>query len=107
MIEYTDVFLKEAQRLQKKYRLLKQDLKQAVTEIIEKNDLGTPLGNNLYKKRMRNSSIPTGKSGGFRIIILQQTPQATIFLTLYAKTELSTLTEQQLEQLLRGECGVA
>ncbi len=103
MIEYTEGFLKEARRLQKKYRLLKQDLKQAVAEIAEKNDLGTPLGNNLYKKRMRNSSIRTGKSGSFRIIILQQTPQAIIFLTLYAKTELSTLTEQQLVQLLKDE----
>jgi hypothetical protein len=66
MIEYSDHFLKEAKQLAKKYHKLKDDLKQAVHEIETQQDLGTALGVNLFKKQVRNSSIPTGKSGGFR-----------------------------------------
>ena len=72
IIEYADNFLKEAKQLSKKFKLLKSDLKQAVDEIETKNDLGVYLGFNLFKKRVKNSSIPTGKSGGFRVIIYQQ-----------------------------------
>ena len=72
MIEYSENFLREAKVLSKKFKLLKSDLKQVVEDIESKNDLGISLGYNLYKKRVKNSSIPTGKSGGFRIIIYQQ-----------------------------------
>ena len=65
IIEYADNFLKEAKQLSKKFKLLKSDLKQAVDEIESKNDLGVHLGFNLFKKRVKNSSIPTGKSGSF------------------------------------------
>lgn len=55
MIEYSDHFLKEAKQLTKKYHKLKDDLKQAVHEIETQQDLGTALGVNLFKKRVRNT----------------------------------------------------
>ena len=72
IIEYADNFLKEAKQLSKKFKLLKSDLKQAVDEIETKNDLGVYLGFNLFKKRVKNSSIPTGKSGGFKVLIYKK-----------------------------------
>ena len=42
--------------------------------------LGTPLGDNLYKIRIPNSSIPTGKSGGFRVITLVKITDDKIIL---------------------------
>lgn len=102
MIEYSDHFLKEAKQLAKKYHKLKDDLKQAVHEIETKQDLGTALGVNLFKKRVRNSSIPTGKSGGFRIIIYQQIADKTVLLSIYSKTEMSSLSDETLIRLLQG-----
>ena len=61
IIQYSDNFLKEAKKLSKKYKLLKSDLKQAVEELETSKDLGVSLGLNLFKKRVKNSSIPTGK----------------------------------------------
>jgi len=102
MIEYGDTFLKEAKQLSKKFKLLKADLKHAIEEIETKNDVGISLGYNLFKKRVRNSSIPTGKSGGFRIIIYQQLHNRTLLISIYSKTEKESLSDQELINILKA-----
>jgi hypothetical protein len=101
MIEYGDTFLKEAKQLSKKFKRLKNDLKHAIDEIEGKNDIGISLGYNLFKKRVRNSSIPTGKSGGFRIIIYQQLQNRTVLISIYSKTEKESINDQELIELLK------
>ena len=49
-ISYSQNFLKEAKKLSKKFKLLKQDLQIAVQEIETKRVLGVSLGFDLYKK---------------------------------------------------------
>lgn len=100
MIEYSDNFLKEAKKLSKKYKLLKTDLQQAVKEITSNEDLGVYLGCDLYKKRLKNSSIPTGKSGGFRLIIYKQIEEKIILISIYSKTDRETLTNEELSELV-------
>lgn len=102
MIEYGDTFLKEAKQLSKKFKLLKADLKHAIDEIETKNDVGISLGYNLFKKRVRNSSIPTGKSGGFRIIIYQQLQNTTVLISIYSKTEKESVSDQELIDILKA-----
>ena len=102
MIEYGDTFLKEAKQLGKKFKLLKADLQHAMDEIETKNDVGISLGYNLFKKRVRNSSIPTGKSGGFRIIIYQQLQNTTVLISIYSKTEKESVTDQELIDILKA-----
>lgn len=101
MIEYSDNFLKEAKQLSKKFKLLKSDLQKAINEIEEKNDLGVPLGFNFFKKRVPNSSIPTGKSGGFRVIIYQQIEDKIILISMYSKTQKDTLSDEELKIILK------
>ncbi|QKJ23811.1 type II toxin-antitoxin system RelE/ParE family toxin [Poseidonibacter lekithochrous] len=101
IIEYSDSFLKEAKKLSKKFKLLKPDLKQAVDEIETKNDLGVYLGFNLFKKRVKNSSIPTGKSGGFRIIIYKQIENKIVLISIYSKTEKENLSDDELTDILK------
>lgn len=100
MIEYGNTFLKEAKQLSKKFKLLKADLQHAIDEIETKNDVGISLGYNLFKKRVRNSSIPTGKSGGFRIIIYQQLQNTTVLISIYSKTEKESVSDQELIDIL-------
>jgi len=102
MIEYSDNFLKEAKKLSKKFKLLKSDLKQAVNEIESKSDIGTHLGFNLFKKRVKNSSIPTGKSGGFRVIIYQQIKEKFVFISIYSKTDKESLSDDELISILKN-----
>jgi len=101
MIEYGDTFLKEAKQLSKRFKRLKTDLKDAIDEIENKNDVGVSLGYNLFKKRVRNSSVPTGKSGGFRIIIYQQHQNRTVLISIYSKTEKESINDQELIELLK------
>lgn len=101
MIKYSDNFLKEAKKLSKKFKLLKSDLKQAVDEIESKNEFGVYLGYNLYKKRVQNSSIPTGKSGGFRIIIYQQIEDDIVLISIYSKTNKDSLSDDELKTILK------
>lgn len=105
MIEYSDSFLKEAKKLSKKYKLLKSDLKQAVEEIQSNNDLGVYLGFNIFKKRVKNSSIPTGKSGGFRVIIYQQIKNKIVLISIYSKTEKENLRDEELSEILKQYMG--
>lgn len=101
IIEYGESFLKEAKQLSKKFKLLKSDLKQAVDEIKTKNDLGVYLGFNLFKKRVKNSSIPTGKSAGFRVIIYQQIENKIVLISIYSKTEKENLTDEELSEIIK------
>ena len=72
IIEYADNFLKEAKQLSKKFKLLKQDLQDLIQDITMNKDFGVDLGSNIYKKRVKNLSIPTGKSGGFKVLIYKK-----------------------------------
>jgi hypothetical protein len=101
MIEYSDSFLQEAKKLSKKYKRLKNDLKEAVDEIETRKDFGTSLGYGLYKKRVPNSSIPTGKSGGFRIIIYQKMEDKVVLISIYSKTQKETLSDEELIAILK------
>jgi len=101
MVEYSDTFLKEAKKLSKKFKLLKSDLKQAVKEIEYEKDLGAFLGYNLYKKRVQNSSIPTGKRGGFRIIIYTKIEDKIILLSIYSKTQKESLSDDELRTIVK------
>lgn len=100
MIEYSDNFLKEAKKLSKKYKLLKVDLQQVINEITNSADFGVYLGANLYKKRVKNSSIPTGKSGAFRIIVYSQIDNEIVLISIYSKTDKETLTDDELRELI-------
>jgi hypothetical protein len=101
MIKYSETFLKEAKKLSKKYKLLKKDLKSLIKDIENNKNLGTALGYGIYKKRLQNSSIPTGKSGGFRVIIYQQIEDRIILLTIYSKTDKETLSDEELKILVK------
>jgi hypothetical protein len=102
-IEYSDNFLKEAKKLSKKFKLLKSDLQEALLEMEEKNDFGVFLGSNLFKKRIKNSSIPTGKSGGFRVIIYEKVEDKMILLSIYSKTEKESLSDEELKEIVKQQ----
>ena len=70
-------------------------------DIESKNDLGVHLGFNLFKKRVKNSSIPTDKSGGFRVIIYQQIKDRIVLISIYSKTEKENLSDEELSVIIK------
>ncbi len=56
MIEFSDSFKKDVKKLSKKYRLIKIDIENLIIELEKNPTTGIPLGNDLYKIRLANSS---------------------------------------------------
>ena len=103
IIEVSSRFEKELKQLAKKYKKIKNDLILFKKNILNNPTLGTPLGNDCYKIRIPNSSIPTGKSGGFRIITLVKIEKnRIILLTIYSKTDKDNISKEELNSILQN-----
>ena len=97
-----DTFKISVKKLYKKYRNLLNDLK-SLNKILQENPkAGIALGQNCYKIRLANSSIPTGKSGGFRVIYYYFDNQNNLYLMIiYSKTELDNISDKKLNEILQ------
>lgn len=95
-------FSKDVKHLYKKYKNLAKDLKTLQTELQNNPKAGINLGSNCYKIRLENSSVPTGKSKGFRVIYYYLDKQNNIYLmALYSKSELSTISDSKIVDILK------
>ena len=65
--------------------------------------MGISLGENIFKIRIPNSSIPTGKSGGFRIITYYKKDDILYLVTIYSKTQQDTILTEKLRQIVQEE----
>jgi hypothetical protein len=87
--------------LVKKYASLKQELLKLSKQLSETPALGTSLGSNCFKIRIAIASKGKGKSGGARIITHFLVADDTIYLlSIYDKSEQTTLTDKELADLL-------
>lgn len=89
----TKVFAKWA----RKERLKDNDLVRAALEI-ERGLVDATLGKALVKKRIARSG--SGKSGGYRTVVMFRAATRLIFLYGFPKNAKSTLTERELEAYL-------
>ena len=95
-------FDKDVKRLFKKYKQLPNDLKVLNNELLENPKSGIELGNGCYKIRLANSSIPTGKSGGFRIIYYHIDTNENLYLmSMYSKSELENIDDKIILNILK------
>jgi hypothetical protein len=93
-------FDKDVKRLYKKYRNLAKDLAVPKRDLLTNPAAGVALGNDLYKIRLANSSIPTGKSAGFRVVYYFYNTQHLYLLTIFSKSDLENIDDKQLLKLL-------
>ncbi len=96
------IFSIKLKKLAKKYKKIKIDLLELEKELILNPKSGIPLQHNCYKIRVSNSSIPAGKSGGFRVIYYFIDKNNNIFLmSIYSKTQKENLSDNELLELLK------
>jgi len=101
-IKTLSYFDKDVKRLFKKYKQLPADLKVLKQELLENPKSGIELGHRCYKIRLANSSIPTGKSGGFRIIYYHIDTNNNLYLmSMYSKSELENIDNKIILQILK------
>jgi len=101
-IKTLSCFERDVKKLFKRYRQLPRDLKSLKQELLENPESGIELGNSCYKIRLANSSIPTGKSGGFRIIYYYIDSKNNLYLmSIYSKSELENIDDKVILQILK------
>jgi mRNA-degrading endonuclease RelE of RelBE toxin-antitoxin system len=95
-------FEKDVKRVFKKYKQLPNDLKTLREELSKNPKSGIELGNRCYKIRLANSSIPVGKSGGFRIIYYYIDLDENLYLmSMYSKNELENIDDKIILDILK------
>jgi len=95
-------FRKEFKRLARKYQSLKDDLAILFDSLETNPQQGIALGNNCYKIRIAITSKGKGKSGGARVITNIVIAEETVYLlSIYDKSDKETLTDIELEELLK------
>lgn len=95
-------FKKDTKQLYKKYKKLPLDL-QKTSKILKNNPRsGIELGSKCYKLRIPNSSIPTGRSGGFRVIYYYYDGEKTLYLmTIFSKREIANISDESILEIIK------
>lgn len=94
-------FRDEAKRLVRKYPSLRAEIDKLGDQLSSNPKIGTPIGNSCFKIRISIASKGKGKRGGARVITYVLVTQSTVFLlSIYDKSEKSTISELELKALL-------
>lgn len=98
----SESFAKQLKKLSKKYPSIKTDYAHLLALLKEKPQLGSPLGNNCYKVRMKIKSKQQDKSGGARVItyVLINEYKITL-LDIYDKSDKDSITDKELQVLIK------
>ena len=96
-------FEKDVKRLKKRFPKIKKDLLNLINELSNNPNTGIHLGENIFKIRIPNSSIPIGKSGGFRVITYYQTENTIYLITIYSKTDQDNILTDKLKEIIKTE----
>jgi hypothetical protein len=102
-ISHSHTFTKLSKRFSKKYKSFDSDLEDFSNTIHEQNP--DDLGDSIFKYRIAIKSKNKGKSGGLRIITLEvivcKEEKNITFLTIYDKSEQSSISKKDITDLLQ------
>jgi len=97
----TPEFIKNLKSLHKKYKSIKKDILDLANELEDNPQLGTNLGNNTFKIRIKNSDLNKGKSAGYRVITYCINELKEISLvTIYSKSDKENILDLELIELI-------
>lgn len=103
-ISVIDEFERQARRLSKKYKSLRDDIRTLVDDLRKDPFLGESLGGGVRKVRMAVGSKGRGKSGGARVLtltLLVSEDADVTLLTIYDKSEIGNVTDEYISWLVR------
>jgi mRNA-degrading endonuclease RelE of RelBE toxin-antitoxin system len=96
-------FKRRFKDLSKRYRKIQADI-QPIVEALESGEvIGDRIAGTdfvIFKVRAKNSDIPTGKSGGYRLIYQLVSPECIYLLLIYAKSEREDITVAEIEDAI-------
>ena len=113
-VRITKSFKIAAKPLLKKYHSLSKDLSNLEKDLVKTPRLGTPLGKDTYKIRLKVTSKGKGKSGGARVISLIETTLVGFaeivsdeeiivnLITIYDKGDVGNISDKELKDLIKN-----
>lgn len=99
-VRFTPSFKRRLKALAKRYRQIRADIQPVINELQAGNFVGDQIsGTNItvFKVRAKNSDIPTGKSGGYRIIYQVISPENVLLLLIYAKSDQTDVSLEEIQ----------
>ena len=105
-IELIQSFRKDVKKLSKKYKQIKKDLSTLKTTLSTNppKEIGTSIGKNCFKIRLKNSDNQKGKSGGYRVIYFYIDGDIITLLSIYSKSEIENISENEVIERLKEIC---
>lgn len=100
---FTPDFQTQLRRLTKRYRNVRADLQPLFDELESGSCPGDQISGTTYtvfKVRVKNRDIQKGKSGGYRIIYQRRDEICILLITLYSKSDESTLTAREIRKII-------
>lgn len=102
-VRFTIPFKNRLKDLHKRYRKIQTDIQ----PIVDALESGEVIGNQItetdftvFKVRAKNSDIPTGKSGGYRVIYQLLSPECILLLLIYAKSDRDDVSVAEIEDAI-------
>lgn len=102
-IRFTLPFKRRLKALSKRYRQIQNDLQPIFTELQAGKFIGDQISGvdyTVFKVRAKNSDIPTGKSGGYRVIYQLVSPDLALLLLIYAKSDQADVSIEEIEDAI-------
>lgn len=101
-VDTTENFEREAKKLIKKYKSLKDEVDELIDSLQQEPFKGKHLGNNVYKIRLKVKSKGKGKRGGARVITKVKIVDEMVYLfSIYSKGEKDDISDNEIQDLLR------
>jgi len=96
-------FKRRFKDLSKRYRKIPADIQPIVDDLQSGKIVGDQITGTdftVFKVRAKNSDIPTGKSGGYRVIYQLISPECIYLLSIYAKSDRGDITIAEIENAI-------
>lgn len=97
-------FQRRIRDLSKKYRQIRRDLEPVLAQLQAGEFVGDQVqgtGYTVFKERVKNSDIPTGKRGGYRLIYQLVSPTCIVLLLIYPKSEQSDVPAKAITSIIQ------
>lgn len=102
-VQFSNLFKRRIKALSKRYRQIQKDIQPIINALESDQIIGDKIvgtDSSVFKVRAKNSDIPTGKSGGYRLIYQLVSPDLVLLLLIYAKSDQSDVSVEEIRDLI-------